>query len=60
MSEQKKWGDRKDGIWLKDIPAMNRIMPGLRPRVNRFIVGIRMYQCREHQAPGTVSLSRSR
>ena len=32
MEKQKrKWGDRKDGIWLKDIPAMNRIMPGLMP-----------------------------
>ena len=29
--EKKKWGDRKDGIWLKDIPAMNRIMPTLMP-----------------------------
>ena len=29
--EKKKWGDRKDGIWLKDIPAMNRIMPALLP-----------------------------
>ncbi len=28
---RKKWGDRKDGIWLKDIPAMNRIMPDLMP-----------------------------
>ena len=28
---KKKWGDRKDGVWLKDIPAMNRIMPGLMP-----------------------------
>ncbi|MGM9590415.1 MAG: 2-oxo acid dehydrogenase subunit E2 [Faecousia sp.] len=28
---QRKWGDRKDGIWLKDIPAMNRIMPDLMP-----------------------------
>ena len=28
---KKKWGDRKDGIWLKDIPAMNRIMPDLMP-----------------------------
>ena len=28
---KKKWGDRKDGIWLKDIPAMNRIMPTLMP-----------------------------
>ena len=31
MKEKRKWGDRKDGIWLKDIPAMNRIMPGLMP-----------------------------
>ncbi len=29
--EKRKWGDRKDGIWLKDIPAMNRIMPPLMP-----------------------------
>lgn len=29
--DKKKWGDRKDGIWLKDIPAMNRIMPTLMP-----------------------------
>lgn len=29
---KKKWGDRKDGIWLKDIPAMNRIMPSLMPK----------------------------
>ncbi len=29
--EKRKWGDRKDGIWLKDIPAMNRIMPALMP-----------------------------
>ena len=28
---KKKWGDRKDGIWLRDIPAMNRIMPALMP-----------------------------
>ena len=93
---KRKWGDRKDGVWLKDIPALNRIMPGLlpnradneahisieidtrplnayleqvnagrtqdkytffhlisaaigkafvlRPRMNRFIVGTRMYQ----------------
>ena len=31
MEHNKKWGDRKDGIWLKDIPAMNRIMPSLLP-----------------------------
>ena len=30
-NQKRKWGDRKDGIWLKDIPAMNRIMPGLMP-----------------------------
>ena len=29
--KQKKLGDRKDGIWLKDIPPLNRIMPGLMP-----------------------------
>ncbi len=29
--EKRKWGDRKDGIWLKNIPAMNRIMPPLMP-----------------------------
>ncbi len=32
MSEQKrKWGDRPDAVWLKDLPAMNRIMPGIMP-----------------------------
>ena len=30
-NEKKKWGDRKDGVWLKNIPAMNRIMPTLMP-----------------------------
>lgn len=30
-NQKRKWGNRKDGIWLKDIPAMNRIMPGLMP-----------------------------
>ena len=29
---KKKWGDRKDGVWLKDIPAMHRIMPSLMPK----------------------------
>lgn len=29
--ENKRFGDRKDGILLRDIPAMNRIMPGLMP-----------------------------
>lgn len=29
--EKKKWGDRPDATWLKDIPAMNRIMPGIMP-----------------------------
>lgn len=28
---KRKRGDRKDGIWLKDIPAMNRLMPTLMP-----------------------------
>jgi len=32
MEEKKrKWGDRKDGIWLKDLPPLNRIMPGIMP-----------------------------
>ena len=32
MEKQKrKWGDRKDGIWLKDIPALNRMMPAMMP-----------------------------
>ena len=29
--ERKKWGDRKDGVWLKDLPPLNRIMPGVMP-----------------------------
>lgn len=29
--KKKKWGDRSDATWLKDIPAMNRIMPGIMP-----------------------------
>lgn len=29
--KKKKWGDRPDAVWLKDIPAMNRIMPGIMP-----------------------------
>ena len=29
--EKRKWGDRKDGIWLKDLPPLNRIMPGIMP-----------------------------
>ncbi len=29
--DKKKWGDRKDGIWLKDLPPLNRIMPGIMP-----------------------------
>lgn len=28
---KRKWGDRRDGIWLKNLPAMNRIMPGIMP-----------------------------
>lgn len=27
----KKWGDRPDAVWLKDLPAMNRLMPGIMP-----------------------------
>ena len=30
-NEKKKWGDRKDGIWLKSLPPLNRIMPGIMP-----------------------------
>ena len=29
--EKKKWGDRPDAVWLKDIPSMNRIVPGIMP-----------------------------
>lgn len=29
--EKKHWGDRKDAYLLKDIPAMNLIMPGIMP-----------------------------
>lgn len=29
--EKRKRGDRKDGIWLKDLPPLNRIMPGIMP-----------------------------
>lgn len=29
--EKRKFGDRKDGILLRDIPPMNRIMPGIMP-----------------------------
>ena len=28
---KKKMGDRKDAVWLKDIPSMNRIMPCIMP-----------------------------
>lgn len=28
---KKRWGDRKDGRWLREIPAMNQIMPILMP-----------------------------
>lgn len=31
MNQKKKWGDRPDAIWLKDLPAMNRMMPGIMP-----------------------------
>lgn len=32
MEERKKrWGDRKDAWWLRDLPAMNLIMPPLMP-----------------------------
>ena len=29
--EKKKHGDRRDGIWLRDLPAMNQIMPTIMP-----------------------------
>lgn len=29
--EKKKWGDRSDAVWLRDLPAMNLIMPTLMP-----------------------------
>ena len=29
--KKKKWGDRPDAVWLKDIPSMNRIVPGIMP-----------------------------
>ena len=28
---KRKMGDRRDAVWLKDIPAMNRIMPCIMP-----------------------------
>ena len=28
---KKKWGDRPDAVWLKDLPAMNQIMTTLMP-----------------------------
>ena len=29
--EKRKWGDRWDGKWLRDLPAMNQLMPTLMP-----------------------------
>ena len=29
---KKRWGDRRDARWLRDIPAMNQIMPTLMPK----------------------------
>lgn len=32
MAKEKiKWGDRRDGIWLRDLPSMNMIMPTIMP-----------------------------
>ena len=28
---KKKWGDRPDGVWLRDLPAMNQLMTTLMP-----------------------------
>lgn len=30
-TKKKKWGDRPDAVWLKDLPSMNRIMPCIMP-----------------------------
>ncbi len=30
-TKKKKWGDRADAVWLKDLPSMNRIMPCIMP-----------------------------
>jgi len=29
--EKRKWGDRRDAKWLRDLPSMNLIMPSLMP-----------------------------
>lgn len=31
MKNKRKWGDRSDAVWLKDLPPLNRIMPGIMP-----------------------------
>ena len=31
MKRKRKWGDRSDAVWLKDLPPLNRIMPGIMP-----------------------------
>lgn len=31
MSQKKRWGDRPDGIWLRDLPAINQLMPDMLP-----------------------------
>ena len=30
-NQKKKWGDRRDATWLRDLPAMNQIMPTIMP-----------------------------
>lgn len=30
-NRKKRWGDRSDAVWLRDLPAMNRIMPFVMP-----------------------------
>ena len=30
-NKKEERGDRLDATWLKDLPAMNRIMPGIMP-----------------------------
>ena len=31
MSTRRKWGDRKDGVWLKDLDSMHKFMPYIMP-----------------------------
>ena len=31
MTQKHKWGDRRDAVWLRDLPALHQIMPPLMP-----------------------------